>query len=195
MPADPTMQNVWLGMIDLPCNAGAAPLFPPQEEPRFALNGEKTATAYNGPHSLSFASESRGVGVRRVPALIGLTSLLSSARRYAQSGGIGPIRRPAFGHTRADAGIIRGPAAALGFANLEHLAVVNGEAVGPVVPRPRFPQCGADEPLPWIADLPRARTSSLGCAERRGGTNRVPILVLHTHAPPGGPAAGPCSLA
>jgi len=40
-------------------------------------------------------SEARRVGVRRVPPLLGLTSLLFSVRGYGQPGRTGPIRRHA----------------------------------------------------------------------------------------------------
>ena len=66
-------------------------------------------------------SEARRVVVRRVPRLIGLTSLLFSARRYAEAGGAGPIRRPALTASEGGRRRQRTAGAALGFASCAHL--------------------------------------------------------------------------
>jgi hypothetical protein len=74
-----------------------------RERAEDADTGERRAPAFRDCGSLGRSRRRRacrhqrggGVVVRRVLPLIGLTSVLFSARGYAQVGGTGPIRRPA----------------------------------------------------------------------------------------------------
>jgi hypothetical protein len=74
-------------------------------------------------------SASRQAVVRRMPTLIGLTSLLFSVRGYAQPGGAGPIRRPALRSHEGRRRRRQRASAALVFANLGTRRVVDPPAV------------------------------------------------------------------
>ena len=118
-------------------------------------------------------SEARRVVVRRVPPLIGLTSLLFSAGGYAQAVGAGPIRQPALRSYEGRRRRHRTAGAALGFAisasrhvvdllvltadDIEDLQIRGCRAIASALLRRLS---GEEGPAPWYA--------------RHGGPHRRP---------------------